>query len=165
MIFLGQEVVSATEGLETELSNFSTKITYEDNNRDNNLKITTSKINNTIVKKGEEFSFNEIAGCPTPDEGYKKAGVFVQNKIKKDYGGGNCQVSTTIYNAVLKVDGLEVTERHSHSRDVDYVQEGKDAAVAYGELDLKFKNNTDYDIKIYSEANEDEVKVQIVKTN
>lgn len=87
----------------------------------------------------------------------------MQNKIKKDYGGGNCQVSTTLYNAVLKTDGIEVIERHSHTRDVDYIEKGKDAAVAYGELDLKFKNNTGNDIKIYAETTEKEVKVKIVK--
>lgn len=81
-----KEIRSATQGLEKEISNFSTKIMDEDNNRDNNMEISLSKINGTIVKKGHSFSFNDIVGSPTPNEGYKKAGVFVENKLKKDYG-------------------------------------------------------------------------------
>ena len=95
--------------------------------------------------------------------GYEKAGVFVQDQYKKDYGGGNCQVSTTLYNAVLKVDGLKVTERHQHTQEVYYVPLGKDAAVAYGEIDFKFKNNTGHDIKIYGEMTEKEVKIRLTR--
>lgn len=125
------EVRSAAEGMEKEIASFSTKIMDEDDNRDHNMKISLSKINGTIVKNGDTFSFNDIVGSPTPDKGYEKAGVFVENKLKKDYGGGNCQVSSTLYNAVLKVDGLKITERHEHTKDVYYVAKGKDAAVAF----------------------------------
>ena len=137
-----KEIRSATEGLEKEISSFSTKIMDEDNNRDNNMKISLSKLNGTVVKNGDTFSFNNIVGSPTPEEGYKKAGVFVEDKLKKDYGGGNCQVSTTLYNAGLKVRELKVIERHEHTKEVYYVEKGKDAAVAYGELDFKFKNSS-----------------------
>lgn len=128
-----------TKPVETELAHFSTEILVEDDNRDNNLELTASKINGTIVKDGEEFSFNDTVGNPTPDKGYEKAGIFVNGKKEKGYGGGNCQVSTTLYDTVLKVDGLDVTERHEHGKDVGYVEEGKDATVAYDYLDLKFK--------------------------
>lgn len=158
-----KESVGVTEGLEKEVATFSTKIMEEDNNRDNNMEISLSKLNNTIVKNGDTFSFNDTVGCPTPDEGYEKAGVFVEDKYKKDYGGGNCQVSTTLYNAVLKVDGLKVTERHEHTQEVYYVPLGRDAAVAYGEIDLKFKNNTGHDIKIYGEMTEKEVKIRLTR--
>ena len=159
---VSKEVRSATEGLEKEIASYSTKIMDEDSNRDNNMKISLSKINGTVIKNGDTFSFNDTVGSPTPEEGYEKAGVFVENKLKKDYGGGNCQVSTTLYNAVLEVDGLKVTERHEHTKDVYYVEKGKDAAVAYGELDFKFKNSTGYDIKIYAEMSEDKVKVKLM---
>lgn len=137
-----KEIRSATEGLEKEVSNFSTKIMDEDSNRDNNMKISLSKLSGTVVKNGDTFSFNDTVGSPTPEEGYEKAGVFVENKLKKDYGGGNCQVSSTLYNAVLKANGLKVTERHEHTKEVYYVEKGKDASVAYGELDFKFKNSS-----------------------
>lgn len=67
---------------------------------------------------------------------------------KRDYGGGNCQVSSTLYNAVLATSNLVVTERHEHSNNVPYVSKGKDAAVAYGSYDFKFRNNTGNDVKI-----------------
>lgn len=158
-----KESVGVTEDLEKELAKFSTKIMEEDNHRDNNMEISLSKLNGTIVKNGDTFSFNETVGSPTPNEGYEKAGVFVQDEYKKDYGGGNCQVSTTLYNAVLKVDGLKVTERHQHTQEVYYVPLGKDAAVAYGEIDFKFKNNTGHDIKIYGEMTEKEVKIRLTR--
>lgn len=158
-----KESVGVTEGLEKEIAKFSTKIMEEDNHRDNNMEISLSKLNGTIVKNGDTFSFNETVGSPTPNEGYEKAGVFVQDEYKKDYGGGNCQVSTTLYNAVLKVDDLKVTERHQHTQEVYYVPLGKDAAVAYGEIDFKFKNNTGHDIKIYGEMTEKEVKIRLTR--
>lgn len=158
-----KESIGVTEGLEKEIAKFSTKIMEEDNNRDNNMEISLSKLNNTIVKAGDTFSFNDTVGCPTPDEGYEKAGVFVEDDYKKDYGGGNCQVSTTLYNAVLKVDDLKVLERHEHTQEVYYVPLGKDAAVAYGEIDFKFQNNTGHDIKIYGEMTEKEVKIRLTR--
>lgn len=74
---------------------------------------------------------------------------------------GNCQVSSTLYNAVLKVDNLKVTERHAHSNSVPYVSEGKDAAVAYGSYDFKFVNNTGSRIKITSSCDKNYVYVKI----
>ena len=148
---------------EKEISNFSTKILIDDDNRDTNLKLTASKINGTVINPNETFSFNEIAGNPTPDKGYEKAGIFVNGKKEKGYGGGNCQVSTTIYDAVLKVKGLEVTERHEHGKEVGYVKQGKDATVVYDELDLKFKNNLENAIKLYVDVTEEKINVKIVE--
>lgn len=80
---------------------------------------------------------------------------------QKDFGGGNCQVSSTLYNAVLEVPSLEVTERHEHSNDVPYVKDGKDAAVAYGSYDFKFVNNTGNDIKIKASTDNSNVTITI----
>lgn len=158
-----KKVISETQTKEKEIAKFSTDILVDDENRDNNLELTASKINNTIVKNGESFSFNDVVGNPTPQKGYEKAGIIVDGKKEKGYGGGNCQVSTTLYDAVLKVDGLKVTERHEHGKDVGYVKKGKDATVVYDELDLKFENNTGYDIKIKAEVTSKEVIVRIMK--
>ena len=79
----------------------------------------------------------------------------------KVFGGGNCQVSSTLYNAVLAVPSLKVTERHEHSNDVPYVAEGKDAAVAYGSYDFKFVNNTGNDIKIKASTDSNNVTISI----
>ena len=151
---------------ETELYTFSTPIKSTDKNRLNNIKITCSRINETIVKSKKEFSFCDVVGQPSSDDGYKPADAFGKdNKIIKAIGGGNCQVSTTIYNAALGVDGLKITERHEHDRDVAYIKDGKDATVAYDYLDLKFKNNNDFDIKLYSFVDNKKVVVKIFKIN
>ena len=88
--------------------------------------------------------------------------IRIGNKIQT-LGGGNCQVSSTLYNAVLKVPDLKVTERHPHSKRVYYVPVDKDAAVAHGSVDFKFKNNTGVPIKIYANADLKGVTIRLVK--
>lgn len=80
----------------------------------------------------------------------------------KGLGGGNCQVSTTLYNAVLNVPSLQVTERHPHSNKVPYIQSGKDAAVAFGSYDFKFVNNSGYRIKILASTSGADVTIKII---
>lgn len=82
---------------------------------------------------------------------------------QKGFGGGNCQVSSTLYNAVLEVPSLEVTERHEHSNDVPYVEDGKDAAVAYGSYDFKFRNDLNNSIKILASTDGNYVYTSIVE--
>ena len=148
--------------IESEISSFSTSL-KGDSARLNNISITCNTINGTIIKNGEAFSFNSIVGQPTAEKGYQEADVFVNQKTEKGYGGGNCQVSTTIYNAALQINDIEVTERHPHKKKVSYIEEGKDAAVSYsGGLDLKFTNNTGSDIKLYVTCDDDSVDVKIV---
>lgn len=138
-----------TEPKEIEISTFSTTLYSKDNERQHNIQLTCSTLNGTIVKTGETFSFCSTVGPATSDKGYKKADIF-DNKgnKKKGYGGGNCQISSTLYNAVMAVPNLEIIERHPHSNNVPYVKKDKDAAVAYGSYDFKFKNNTGNDIRI-----------------
>lgn len=119
--------------IETELASFSTKIkNKKDLNRQNNITITCNTLNNTIVKSGEIFSFCDTIGASTIERGYKEANIIVQGTEVKGLGGGNCQVSSTLYNAVLAIpEQLEVIERHRHSAPVPYIEEGKDAAISY----------------------------------
>lgn len=131
---------------EKELSSYFTIIKDNSEGRLTNINITCNILNNTIIKSNETFSFNNIVGKPTKERGYKEANVIINNKTEKGIGGGNCQVSSTIYNAVLAVPNLTVIERHEHGMDVSYVPDGKDAAVSYGSLDLKFKNDTGRDL-------------------
>ncbi len=152
----------ANKSTQTEISKFSTKL-FGDSNRIENIRITCSAINGFTVRSGETFSFNDIVGKPTEDKGYKEADVIIGTKTEKGLGGGNCQVSTTIYNAVLNIPNIEVVERHPHKKKVAYVEEGKDASVSYGVLDLKFKNNTGSDIKIYTEIDNKEISVKIIR--
>lgn len=149
---------------EVELSSFSTKLGGKDTPRSRNIGITTSILNETVVKDGETFSFCGTVGNPTKDRGYKEADSFDTNgKTVKTYGGGNCQVSSTLYNAVLAVGDLEVKERHAHIKPVHYVEKDKDATVAYGSVDFKFKNNTGSSIKIYANSDLNGVNIRIVK--
>ena len=149
--------------VEEQLSAFSTKIYSNDANRTKNMEITTSTLDGTIVKKGETFSFCNTVGPATSSKGYLEADIYDHNgNKKKGYGGGNCQVSSTLYNAVLEVSGLTIIERHPHSNHVPYVPDGKDAAVAYGSYDFQFRNDIGNDIKILSSVTEGLVNVTLM---
>ena len=101
-----------------------------------------------ILQPGEEFSFNGIVGQRTEANGFKKAAVYLSSGSTEDYGGGICQVSTTLYCAALYAN-LKITERHNHLYVIHYwPTEGCDATVDWGHLDFKFKNNKKYPIKI-----------------
>lgn len=128
---------------EEQIATFSTKIYSTDSARQNNVSITCNTLNETIVKNGETFSFCGTVGQASSSKGYQKADIFDKDgNKKKGLGGGNCQISSTLYNAVLAVPTLVVTERHSHSNYVPYIAKGKDAAVAYGSYDFKFRNDS-----------------------
>ena len=111
---------------EEPLSEFTTTIYDADDERQNNMTIACNTLNGTIVKSGETFSFCDTLGRARPEDGYQKAEVFESDgDIIHEYGGGKCQISSTLYNAVLAVPTLVVLERHSHSRKVMYVPERK----------------------------------------
>lgn len=152
------------ENIEEKLAEFSTRLPNDTQARDDNIKLACKTLNDTKVKSGETFSFWDTLGCPTKEKGYKEAKTFTSDgEVTESYGGGVCQISTTIYNAVLKVEGLEVKERHEHSREVSYIEDGKDAAVSYNTADLKFKNTLDYDIRIEAKVEERKVKIKLIR--
>lgn len=146
-----------------EIASFSTKIYTKDSSRQNNITITCSSLNDTDIANGDTFSFCNTVGRASPNKGYEKADIFKDGEKIKGYGGGNCQVSTTLYNAVLEAPGLTVTERHEHSNKVPYIKSGKDAAVAYGRYDFKFVNNSGSTIRIKADNTTDLVTVKLVK--
>ena len=150
-------------GQEIVISEFSTSIHNKSKERQNNITITCKAINGKEINPGEVFSFCNIVGEATTEKGYQKSEIYVDGEKKQGLGGGNCQVSTTIYNAVLQIPELEIVERHEHSNHVTYIEKGKDAAVAYGSYDFKFKNNSSNKIKIIMENTENEVKARIIK--
>ena len=131
-----------------DIGTYTTKIQDTDANRMYNIKLACKRLDGHIVKAGEEFSFNSTMGNMGASDGYKKALGFDSNGNKiKMYGGGICQISSTLYNAVLAAN-LKVTERHAHSRRVYYVPKNKDATVFSGGPDFKFKNTTNFNITI-----------------
>ena len=149
--------------IETQIADFTTKIYTKESDRQNNISITCSTLNDKIVNNGDTFSFCETVGKSTSSKGYEKADVFKDGEVIQAMGGGNCQVSSTLYNAVLKVPELDVTERHEHSNSVPYVEKGKDAAVAYGSYDFKFVNNTGSKIKISASCDKNFVYIKLFK--
>lgn len=148
---------------EKELATFSTKILVKESGRQHNLHLTCDTLNGTRIEPGETFSFCNTVGKATKEKGYEEADVYdSEGNVTKGLGGGNCQISSTLYNAVLAVPDLEVVERHEHSRKVTYVEKGKDAAVAYGSVDFRFKNNTGKPIRIYANTDDCTVTTRIV---
>jgi len=139
------------------MATYSTQFYTGDQNNDNrayNIALAVKKITGKIFAPGETFSFNQVVGARTEAEGYKIAHVYSDGQVIDDVGGGICQVSSTLYNAALYSD-MSTVERTNHMFTVGYIPLGQDAAVAYDYLDLKFKNNSSYPIKIVGEVTPD----------
>ena len=145
------------------LGNFSTTYSTNNKNRETNLKLASEKINNTIIYPNEQFSYNKIVGERTISAGYKEAMVYSDGKVVEGIGGGICQLSSTLYNAVIYAN-LEVTQRHNHRFLTSYVEEGRDATVSWGTLDFCFKNTRNYPIKVVSDVKNGVVNVSIYGT-
>ena len=153
--------MSAAE-LKDKYTTIATYTTTATNNksRNQNLKLCTEAINGTIVNPGQEFSFNSTTGPRSTEKGYQPATAYLNGEIVQEPGGGVCQVSSTLYNAVVFA-GLKSTERHSHSYEPSYVTPGEDAAVSYGGPDFKFVNNSDYPIAIKASFSDQKVTCSI----
>lgn len=129
------------------ITKFSTRYDITNTNRTGNLEIAAGKINGTVLMPGESFSFNAVVGKRTIEEGYKNAKIYQNGEVVDGLAGGICQVSSTLYNAVLLAN-LQVDERYNHSFKTSYLAAGKDATVVYGVKDFKFTNTRNYPIKI-----------------
>lgn len=129
------------------VSSFTTKYKTYEVNRSKNLEIAAQKINGLVLLPGEEFSFNKVVGKRTVEEGYKDAKIYVDGGVQDGLAGGICQISSTLYNAVLLAN-LEIVERRNHSFTTSYVPAGRDATVVYGTTDFRFKNSRSYPIKL-----------------
>ena len=136
-----------TEAFPDLLSSFSTKYNARDTDRTTNLKLAANKINGTVLMPGETFSYNQVVGARTIAAGYKEAPIYVQGQVVDGLGGGICQITSTLYNAVLFAN-LEIVERSNHQFVPSYVSASRDATVVYGSIDFKFKNNRNYPIKL-----------------
>ncbi|MGQ4672047.1 VanW family protein (plasmid) [Bacillus toyonensis] len=129
------------------MSEFKTDLTGRSENPRENIEKAANKLNDVIIPSNKEFSFNEIVGITDQAHGYKNAPVILNNKLIQAAGGGVCQLSSTLYNAVLLAN-LDIVSRINHSHQVSYVPAGLDATVADNGPDFKFKNNTDSPIYI-----------------
>ncbi len=156
------------EDLEAKLFNstlgkYTTDFSSSSSNRAYNVSLAAESINNKILMPGEEFSYNNTIGNPNAERGYKIAGIYENGKTSEGVGGGICQVSSTLYSAVLYAD-LEIVERHNHSLTVAYVPNGQDATVSYGVIDFRFKNNTEYPVKVSSISANRKLTISIIGT-
>ena len=112
-----------------------------------NLKLASKKIDGTVLKPGQIFNWFNVVGPATKSRGFKDAIIFVNHKSVLGSGGGVCQVSTTLFQAAREA-GLQIVERHTHSKVVSYTTRGNDATVAYGSKNLKIRNNKKYTIRL-----------------
>ena len=132
-------------------------------NRLNNIILATACVNGYILEPGEEFSFNRVVGQRTTDRGFRSAPAFSSGTTVMAVGGGICQVSSTMYSAIMD-SSLSVTERHPHGLPVSYIPRGRDATVSWGSLDFRFLNNTDYPLRIDAEVDGRTLTVRVYGT-
>lgn len=138
---------AAIPGGDQEIGSYMTTLRGRTDSQVYNARLAMTRINGTVLQPGETFSFLKIVGPWTADMGYKKAPVSYDGELVKSWGGGVCQVSTTLYNAAL-LSGLDIVERHHHHWPARYAPLGRDAAVAYEDIDMKFRNNLPEPIRI-----------------
>ncbi len=150
-------------GIFQELGAYSTSLKNKEENTIYNIKLASKMINGILVKPQEVFSFNKYVGPAEKEDGYKESTIIANGRFENGYGGGVCQVSSTLYNAALLAN-LPIVERYNHSIYGDatkYVPLGRDAAIFFGYKDLKFKNNLDKEIVIFAKVLGEVLQVNI----
>lgn len=138
-----------------------TTTTTTNKDRNKNIELASGALNGLLLQPGEEFSFNKTTGERSPEKGYRPAGAYLNGELVEEPGGGVCQVSSTLYNAVVFA-GLSTTERHAHSYEPSYVTPGEDAMVSYGGPDMKFVNNSSSAIAIRTSFSDRKLKISII---
>lgn len=166
MFFIQPDITSdfySGEMFQDVLGSFSTQMPI-DSNLITNLNVVCQILNGTIVKAGEEFSFNDLVGAPDTNDGFVSAGIYLGKSFQNIVGGGISQAASTLYYSAL-LSELEILERTSHGYTVDYIQAGFDAQVYFGSMDLRFVNNTDYPIRIQASISGGYLTVSIIGTD
>lgn len=150
----------SSEAFPDIIATYDTTFSSSNVNRSTNIKLATARYNGKVLMPGESISFNSTVGKRTPTRGYKEAAVFVNGGTSTDYGGGICQLSSTLYNAALRAN-LEIVDRSNHAFAVGYVPIGTDATVSWGSPDFVFKNTRSYPIKIEATASDRVLRIKI----
>jgi|LSQX01.2.fsa_nt_gb vancomycin resistance protein YoaR len=143
------------------VASFSTSFNANKTDRSYNVKLACERINNSILLSKDVFSMDKALGSRTAENGYKQAPVIVNGLLIEGIGGGVCQVTTTLYIAVLKAK-LNIDERRSHSMRLSYVEPGQDATIAEGYIDFKFSNNKPYAILINAEVIGNKIVIRLL---
>ena len=155
-----QDQVSDITGV---VSSYTTRFSGWKGNRSHNIQTAAAAINGTVLFPGDTFSYNKVVGPRESSTGFLTAPVLVKGKKVPGLGGGICQVSSTIYNAVLFAD-LKIIQRSRHAIPVAYIPAGRDATVVYGLLDLKFQNNTSAPIAISTSTQQGSITARVLGT-
>lgn len=149
-----------TEAFPDLLGTCSTKYVASNRNRTTNLQLAAKKVNGTVLMPGEVFSYNKVVGERTIQAGYKEAATYSNGQVVDGLGGGICQISSTLYDAVIAAN-LGIKERRNHQFVTSYLPAGKDATVVYGSQDFKFENTRKYPIRIEATVNGGVAKISI----
>nr|WP_232299515.1 VanW family protein [Pontibacillus chungwhensis] len=147
-----------------QIGQYVTYFNSSNEERTHNIKLSSDAIDNHVVFPNEVFSFNEVVGKRTKDKGYKPAPVIVKGEVTEGIGGGICQVSSTLFNAVDHAR-VKVVERYSHSKQVPYVPPGRDATVSWWGPDFTFKNNYNEPLLIRSNVTGGTLRIVIYSAN
>ncbi|SFR02948.1 VanW family protein [Desulfoscipio geothermicus] len=150
----------AAMGINGLVARYATQFDSGQAGRTYNIKVAAAALDGLLIAPGEEFSFNRVVGPRSSEAGYKNANVIVNNELVQGLGGGVCQVSSTLYNAVLLAN-LKVTDRSNHSLPIGYVPIGRDATVVYDAIDFRFVNNRDYYVYIKSQVTGNTLSIKI----
>lgn len=145
---------------EVVLASYTTYFKAYNSGRSKNIELSSMAINNVILGHGDIFSFNSVVGPRDVASGYQMAPEIIRGKMVMGIGGGICQTSSTLFNAIDLLE-MKILERHHHSRDVGYVPKGRDATVSFGGLDFQFQNTTGIPLIIKSYYQKGAITVQI----
>lgn len=145
---------------EVVVASYTTYFGTTDIGRNKNIELSAEAINNVIVGSGDNFSFNTVVGPRDEANGYQPAPEIINKKVVMGIGGGICQTSSTLFNAVDQIL-VKFVERHHHSLDVGYVPKGRDATVSYGGLDFRFQNTSDVPFLIKANYSKNSLTVEI----
>lgn len=159
------EIIPETTNNASKLASYSTPLKGSTKSRINNIEIVCKRLNGFILKPGETFSYNNTVGPYGPSDGFKEATILLSDgSHTKGYGGGVCQLSSTLYNVVKNIENIEITERHHHSAPVSYVPKNQDATISLqSNLDFKFVNNNSYGIRFEATCLNGNVNVSAYK--
>ena len=146
---------------EIVISRYATPLDGRTRSQRHNADLALSRLNGTVIAPGQTFSFNARVGSFSRDQGYRKAPVSYNGQLVDSWGGGVCQTSTTLYNAAL-LAGMQIVERNRHRFSPSYAEPGRDAAVAFSTIDLKFRNPYSFPVRIRASERNDRVDVEML---
>jgi vancomycin resistance protein YoaR len=158
-LFISDYKLNADVKFQT-LSSYTTSIADQDQNVKVNIALAANKLDGIVIKPNEVFSFNSVVGDGSAANGFFTGRVLYQDTVAYEPGGGICQVSSTLFNAML-LSGFTIIERHRHSNPVRYTPIGLDATIRYGKKDLRMKNTTSDNLYIYTSMNDKSLTIMI----